>query len=71
MMRNIFYMLWSAFITSGWWAYGAVIDLPLKDWGVGFASLWASFLLANMVTAFCLLCVTLEFIMELHKRWNS
>jgi len=70
-MVKILCMLWSAVITSGWWAFGYVIDISLSEWHSFFCLFFLLFCLANVVTVVCIIGVTVMFIMELCEKWNQ
>jgi len=70
-MVKILCMLWSAVITSVWWAYGSIIDIPISEWDSGLQFLWALFFFANAWTLFFIIYVTLDFIKKLCQCWKD
>ncbi|HUX61389.1 MAG TPA: hypothetical protein VMV32_08760 [Ignavibacteriaceae bacterium] len=70
-MKRVFLMIWSAILTSGWWAYGSVISVPVLDWHTGLIILWSIFIIANIATALIIICVIAEFIDTANKNLEN
>ncbi len=69
-MKNVFLILWGAFIASGWWGFGLFryheveADL-IPAW---FLFLFIPVIIASLVA---LVFIILEFIVACHKNWNE